>query len=70
LALVGFIVLLLILLRYISISVVLSATERCQTKEVPMEKTLTAKSLVFFGSLYETIWAIGVSSVWFGPLSA
>lgn len=62
-ALVGSIVLLLILLRYISISVVLSATETCQNREVPMKKTLTAKILVFLGSLYETIWAIGVGSV-------
>lgn len=68
LALVGSIVLLLILLRYFSIGVALSATNNVN-KGDPMEKTLTARTLIFLSSIFETMWAIGVSSV-VGHLSA
>jgi hypothetical protein len=68
LALVGTIVLLLTLLRYISHNLVLSAKDN-SIKEVPMVKTITARTRIFFSSLFETMWAIGVSGV-VGHLSA
>jgi hypothetical protein len=60
-AFVGSIVLLLFLLRYASNR--LSPTAQNNIKEVPMGKTLTARTRVLFSSLFETIWALGVSSV-------
>ena len=60
-ALVGFVALLLVLLRYISISLIPSG--QGNTKEVPMKKTLTVRTRMFFCSALETIWAIGVGSV-------
>tara|TARA_R110001583_G_scaffold195436_2_gene373530 strand:- start:770 stop:1063 length:294 start_codon:yes stop_codon:yes gene_type:complete len=62
LAIVGSIVLLLILLRYVSIRLVPLANENSD-KEVSMVKTLTARTRIFLGSMFETLWAIGVSSV-------
>lgn len=60
-ALVGSVVLLLILLRYISIRLIPSGQDN--KKEVSMEKTLTARTRIFFSSAFETIWAIGVGGV-------
>ena len=62
LAIVGSIVLPLFLLRYVSIRLVPLANENSD-KEVPMVKTLTAHTRIFLSSAFETIWAIGVSSV-------
>jgi len=64
---VGSVALLLFLLRYLSHSLVLSASN--STKEVSMVKTLTARVRMFFSSAIETVWAIGASSV-VGHLSA
>ena len=61
LALVGSVALLLVLLRYLSIRLIPSG--QGNTKEVPMEKTLTARTRIYFSSALETIWAIGVGSV-------
>ncbi len=60
-ALVGFVVLLLILLRYTSINLIPSGQNN--KKEVSMKKTLTARTCIFFSSFFETIWAIGVGGV-------
>lgn len=68
LALVGSVVLLFVLLRYISLNLALSANDNSK-KGVSMAKTITARIRVFFSSLFETMWAIGVSSV-VGYLSA
>lgn len=62
LAFVGSIALLLILLRYVSIRMVPLANDNSD-KEVSMVKTLTARTRIFLGSSFETLWAIGVSSV-------
>lgn len=62
LAIVGSIALLLILLRYVSIRLVLLANDN-NDKEVSMVKTLTARTRIFLSSTFETLWAIGVSSV-------
>lgn len=62
LAIVGSIVLLLILLRYVSIRMVPLANDNSD-KEVSMVKTLTARTRIFLSSTFETLWAIGVSSV-------
>ena len=62
LAFVGSIALLLILLRYVSIRLVPLANENSK-KEVPMVETLTARTRIILSSAFETIWAIGVSSV-------
>ncbi|PKN15964.1 MAG: hypothetical protein CVU66_02640 [Deltaproteobacteria bacterium HGW-Deltaproteobacteria-23] len=59
--LVGSVALLLVLLRYISISLIPS--DQGNIMEVPMVKTLTARTCIFFSSAFETIWAIGVGSV-------
>jgi hypothetical protein len=60
--------LLFILLRFISLKLVLSASKKQNhKKEVPMEKTSTVRILV--SSMLETFWAAGVSSV-VGHLSA
>ena len=67
-ALVGSVALLIILLRYISVNVVLTATSNSE-KEVPMAKTLTVRTRVFLSSIFETMWAIGVGGV-VGHLSA
>ncbi len=61
LALVGSVALLFVLLRYISHSLILSVNDNSK-KEVPMVKTITTRTRVFFGSIFETMWAIGVSS--------
>ena len=60
-ALVGSVVLLLFLLRFLSIRLIPSG--QGNIKEVLMEKTLTARTRIFFSSFLETIWAIGVGSV-------
>lgn len=60
-ALVGSVALLIVLLRYVSISLI--PRGQGNTKEVPMVKTLTARTRLFFGSAFETIWATGVGSV-------
>ena len=62
LAFVGSIAMLLILLRYVSIRLVPLANENSD-KEVSMVKTLTARTRNFLSSTFETLWAIGVSSV-------
>jgi hypothetical protein len=62
LAFVGSIALLLILLRYASIRLVPLAHEN-SNKEKSMVKTLTARTRFFLSSMFETLWAIGVSSV-------
>lgn len=62
LAIVGSMALLLILLRYVSIRMVPFASENSD-KEVSMVKTLTARTRIFLSSVFETLWAIGVSSV-------
>ena len=62
LAFVGSIALLLILLRYVSIRLVPLGHEN-SNKEVSMVKTLTARTRIFLSSMFETLWAIGVSSV-------
>jgi hypothetical protein len=62
LAFVGSIALLLILLRYASIRLVPLAHEN-SNKEKSMVKTLTARTRIFLSSMFETLWAIGVSSV-------
>lgn len=61
-AIVGSIALLFILLRYVSIRLVPLANENSD-KGVFMVKTLTARTRIFLSSAFETIWAIGVSSV-------
>lgn len=66
--LVGSIALLLVLLRFISFEVVLSATSNSK-REVPMMQTLTDDIRIFLSSVFETIWAIGVGGV-VGLLSA
>jgi len=58
-ALVSSVALLLVLLRYISISLIPS--DQGNIMEVPMVKT--ARTRIFFSSAFETIWAIGVGSV-------
>jgi len=60
-ALVGSVALLLVLLRYVSIRLIPS--DQDNIKEVPMKKTLTARTRVFFSSIFENIWAFGVGSV-------
>ena len=60
LAFVGFVALLLTLLRFISLKLSLSVSDN-SNKEVPMKKTSTAR--IFASSILETIWATGVSSV-------
>lgn len=60
-ALVGTVALLLVLLRYLSIRLIPSGQDNI--KEVLMEKTLTARTRIYFSSVFETIWAIGVGSV-------
>lgn len=60
-ALVGSVVLLIVLLRYASLRLVPS--DQSNTKEVPVEKTLTVCTRILFSSLLESIWAIGVGSV-------
>lgn len=62
LTIVGSIALLLILLRYVSIRLVPLANDNSD-KGVSMVKTLTARTRIFLSSAFETIWAIGVSSV-------
>lgn len=62
LALVGSVALLLILLRYISLNLVLSANDNSE-KEVSMVKTLTVRTRVLLSSIFETIWATGVGGV-------
>jgi hypothetical protein len=60
-ALVGLIALLLVMFRYISFNLGLSA--RNVTKEVPMLKTTIVKTRLICSAVLETIWAIGSSSV-------
>lgn len=67
-ALVGSVALLIILLRYVSVNVVLTATSNSK-KEVSIAQTLTVRTRVFLSSIFETMWAIGVGGV-VGHLSA
>ena len=60
-ALVGSVALLLVLLRYVCIRLIPSGQNNI--KEVPMVKTLTARTRIFFSSALETMWAIGVGGV-------
>ena len=60
-ALVASVALLLVLLRYISIRLI--SSDQDNIKEVAMVKTLIARTRIFLGSTFETIWAIGVSNV-------
>jgi hypothetical protein len=60
LAFVGFVAFLLILLRFFSLKLVLSASDN-SIEEVPMKKTSTVR--IFASSILETIWATGVSGV-------
>jgi hypothetical protein len=61
LALVGFVVLLMVLLRYISIRLISSG--QYNIKEVSMKKTLTARLSIFFSCIFETIWNFGIGGV-------
>lgn len=63
LTLVGSIALLLILLRYISLNLVPTGKDKSKQEVVPMAATLTARTRIFFSSMFETIWAIGVGGV-------
>ena len=58
-ALVGFVALFFVLLRYVSILLGLSTVEN--KKEVSMGKALIARTRIFISSALETIWAAGVS---------
>lgn len=60
LAFVGFVVLLLVLLRFVSLNLILSVSDN-SNEEVHMEKTSTAS--IFVSSILETMWATGISSV-------
>lgn len=60
-AIVGFVALLLVLLRYISIRLVLSDND--SIKEVSMVKTLKVRTRVFLSSVVESIWATGVGAL-------
>ena len=59
---VGSMALLLFLLRYLSQMLVLSFNDG-SNKEVPMVKTLIARTQVLFSSVLETIWAIGAGNI-------
>ncbi len=59
---VGFIALIFVLLRYLSIRLA-STTTVDKNKEVPMGQTLLANTYTFFSSLLETVWAIGVGYI-------
>jgi len=58
---VGFIALLLVVLRYVSIKV--SPSAHTNIKEMPMIKTLTVKAREICSIVMETFWAIGASSI-------
>jgi hypothetical protein len=58
---VGFVALLLILSRYVSIK--LSPSAHTYIKEVPMKKTLTVKAREVCSIVMETFWAIGASGI-------
>jgi hypothetical protein len=60
-AVVGSVVLLLFLLRYVSIRLIPS--DQDSTKEVSMVKTLKARSRIFLSSVVESLWATGVGAV-------
>ena len=64
---VGSVALLLVLLRYISISLIPSYHDNI--KEVSMVKTLKARTRILFSSVVESLWATGVGIV-AGHLSA
>jgi len=59
---VGSIALLLFLLQYLSQMLTLSFNEN-SIKEVPMVKTLIARTQILLSSVLETIWAIGAGSM-------
>ena len=61
-ALVGSVVLLITLLRYISVNLVLTANSNSK-KEVPVAKTLTVRTRVFLSAIFKTMWACGVGGV-------
>ncbi len=65
--LVGSVALLLFLLRYLSIRLILLGQNNI--KEVSMDETLNARTHIFLGSVFETIWAVGVGGI-VGHLSA
>lgn len=60
-AIVASVALLLFLLRYVSIRLIPS--DRDNIKEVPMVKTLKARTRIFSSSVIESIWATGVGVV-------
>ncbi len=60
-ALVGSVAFLLVLLRYVSIR--LTSLGQDNIKEVPMVKTLNARTRVFLSSVVESMWAAGVGGV-------
>jgi len=60
---VGSVVLLLLLLRYASIRLIPSTLNQDNIKEIPMEKTLKARTRIFLSSSVESIWATGVGVV-------
>ena len=59
--LVGSVALLQVLLRYIRIRLIPSGHDNI--KEVPMVKTLNARTRIFLSSVFENIWAIGVGGI-------
>ena len=60
LAFVGFLVLLLTLLRFVRLKLDLSVSDN-NIEEVPMKMTSTVR--IFASSLLETVWTTGVASV-------
>ena len=58
---VGTVVFLLFLLRYVSIRLIPS--DQDSIKEVSMVKTLNARSRIFLSSVFESLWATGVGAV-------
>ena len=57
-AIVGFVALLLFLLRYSSF--LLMPSNQNNIKEVPMKKTFNARTRIFLSSAVESLWATGV----------
>ena len=60
-AVVGSVVLMLFLLRYVSIRLIPS--DQDSTKGVSMVKTLKARSRIFLSSIVESLWATGFGAV-------
>ena len=60
--LVGALALFLVLCRYVYIRLVSTASDN-KTKEVTMAQTIKCCMRALIGSIFETIWAIGVSII-------